>query len=97
MCSWPATSEYLVSANDYDEFISWELIYLTIEAYLRRTSVAARGHSWASWAQLRRPGRPRRLVLERFWRVGLVCSSPSGLCCAYGGDRPRSFCALRFF
>ena len=29
MCSWPATSEYLVSANDYDEFISWELIYLT--------------------------------------------------------------------
>jgi len=54
MCSWPATLKYLVSANDYDEFISWELIYLTIEAYLRRTSVAARGHSWASWAQLRR-------------------------------------------
>ena len=29
MCSWPATLKYLVSANDYDEFISWELIFLT--------------------------------------------------------------------
>ena len=27
MCSWPATLKYLVSANDYDEFTSWELIY----------------------------------------------------------------------
>ena len=53
--------------------------------------------SWASSVQLRRPGRPLRLVLERFWRVGLVCSSPSGLCCAHGGNRRRSFCALRFF
>ena len=39
-------------------------------------------------------GQVAELVLERFWRVGLVCSSPSGLCCAFGGDRPRSFCAL---
>ena len=27
MCSWPATLRYLVLANDYDEFTSWELIY----------------------------------------------------------------------
>ena len=57
MCSWPATSEYLVSANDYDEFISWELIYPTPsrrifeEPASRRAGIPGPvGRSCAVWA-----------------------------------------------